>query len=290
MNESSLSIIGAGKVGSSLASYFAFKGIHINAIVDSKESSALDTAEITGVGTASNDLQSIPSDEKAILICVPDGNIEALAHKLAATRTSFRDAIVFHSSGLRTSFDLSPLRSAGAITGSLHPVQSFPSRFFPSERLEGIGCGLEGSTEFLGFGRDLCERLGWQAVEIEADRKVLYHAACVFAGNFLTVLAAASGRILDGARHTIEDGSMDLLLPMMHSVLKELEKSRFQDVLTGPAARGDSEAIKSHLLALHEFHQPSELLYRVFAREALNMAENRKRPERTAASSPTGED
>jgi predicted short-subunit dehydrogenase-like oxidoreductase (DUF2520 family) len=261
-----IAIIGAGKVGSNLARLFHARGLRVTALIDP----ACDAGRAAGLPPAlravlSPSSDAIPPDTDAILIAVPDDAIAAAAEALARHLGPSRVAFVAHCSGLRSSDDVAVL-SPRCAAGSLHPVQSFNSCDIGLEHLEGIGCGIEGDPVFLDAASAFARSLGWHPVRVRKERKALYHAACVLAGNLSLALFADARSLLERSsleRSLLERSSPDdvdapFFEPMLRAVLGRAERTPFADALSGPLARGDAYAIGLHRDALRA-HAP-ELL------------------------------
>jgi predicted short-subunit dehydrogenase-like oxidoreductase (DUF2520 family) len=241
-------------VGGNLLRHFVLNGLNICAVIEPK----LDRHSfIRSAAPAARVLTSLPpvlpQDTDICVLAVPDDQIATLGAQLAERPMLHAGALVFHVSGIRGADDLLPLQEAGCHAGCLHPIQSFPEQPLPRERLVGIGCGIEGPDNFWTRARDFAELLGWMPLRVDPRKKALYHAACVYAGNFSTVLAAHADMLLRSATDS-EDACMDYLLPMMTTVLSQLHDTPAEQILTGPAARGDAETISNHLQAIGEAH------------------------------------
>ncbi len=263
-------VIGAGNVGCTLSRFFYTRGLTVTALIE-RDSMKLEQARSAVFANGfSTELENIPSSATAIIIAVQDHKILDLAERLASMRRQFGNVFIAHTSGLRTADDLAPLAAQGAVTGSLHPIQSFPSPYLDVQRLDAVGCGLEGDMTFIERARDLTTILGWRPLVISKEYKALYHLACVFAGNFLTTLAADALRILQEATSPGVDVSP--LMPMIRSVLKEIEQGSPRSAFTGPVARGDASTIDSHLDQLNKTLPELIPVYSDLVRRSLSLA------------------
>ncbi len=74
-------------------------------------------------------------DAQVLWLCVPDAAIATTAEWLAAQRGDLSGQIVVHSSGALDRGVLAAAERAGARTGSVHPMMSFPTQ--ACDRLEG---------------------------------------------------------------------------------------------------------------------------------------------------------
>ena len=263
-SSSAVCVVGAGKVGSNVLRWLASKAIRITGVITPHPAATHGLLTTVRPEVTGTDLTAIPQSTRFLLLCVPDTLIESIADELASGPLDMSDMIVAHTSGLRTSDALSALSGRAAAFGSFHPVQSFPSADIGLGPLRGIGIGLEGDDRFVAEASGVAWKWGWVPFRVAKQRKPVYHAACVFAGNFLTVLAADAQALLGLASTELPDRT--ILLPMMRHVLERMASHPFEQVLTGPATRGDSEAITSHLEALSAIPGDAATLYALFTK------------------------
>ena len=271
-----ITLIGSGRVGGNLLRHFVSHGLNICAVVEPKlerHSSIRSTAPSARVLTTLPHV--LPQDTDICVLAVPDDQIAPLGALLADRPMLHAGALVFHVSGMRGADDLLPLQEAGCHAGCLHPIQSFPEQLLPRERLEGIGCGIEGPDNFWTRARDFAELLGWMPLRVDPRKKALYHAACVYAGNFNTVLAAHAEMLLRSATGS-DDTCMDYLLPMMTTVLSQLHDRPADQILTGPAARGDAATLADHMQAIGDAHPELLAEYQHLSLAAASLASLRE--------------
>src|SRR5690606_24287151 len=95
-----------------------------------------------------------------------------------------------------------------------------------------------------------------------------YHAAAVFASNYLVTLAATAVRILREIGVPEED-ALPALIPLMRGTLDNLEDLGLASALTGPIARGDLDTVRTHLARLSP---DDRALYCALGRETLQLA------------------
>jgi predicted short-subunit dehydrogenase-like oxidoreductase (DUF2520 family) len=220
-----LAIVGAGRVGSSLAAAAERAGL-----------------EVTLAGR--EDALEASRAAEAVLLCVPDREIERAAAGIAPVASSLRYA--GHTSGAATLNALQPLAEAGAQTFSLHPLQTVPDR---DTDLTGAPCAVAGSSaDALALARGLAERLQMRPFEVPEESRAAYHAAAAIASNFLVALGESAASLLEGLG---PDDARELLAPL---VLRTAANWSEQGAaaLTGPIARGDEETVAAHLEALRE--------------------------------------
>ena len=242
---SAIAIVGAGRIGGSLASAAKRAGI---------STTVLGRGERLDAG----------SDAEAALLCVPDGEIEAAAAVAANAVPPLR--LIGHTSGATTLEALAAAADAGAATFSLHPLQTAPDA---ETDLTGSPCAISGSdAEALSFARALAERLGMRPFEVAEDDRAAYHAAASIASNFLIALEESAAELLEEIGVT---DARELLAPLvLRSAANWADRGR--EALTGPIARGDETTVSRHLDALQQRAPELAELYRVLAARTRELA------------------
>jgi predicted short-subunit dehydrogenase-like oxidoreductase (DUF2520 family) len=241
-----IAIIGAGRVGSSIAAAAQRAGLQVTLAGRAEAREAAHAAE-------------------AILLCIPDEAIADVARELAAVATEPRFA--GHTSGATTLAALAPLADAGAATFSLHPLQTVPDR---ATDFTGSPCAIAGSdAEALAVARVLAERLAMRPFEVPEERRAAYHAAASIASNFLVALEHSAAELLE--RAGIADGR-ELLAPLVLRTAANWSE-RGADALTGPIARGDEATVARHREAVVEVAPELVDLYDALADRTRELAD-----------------
>lgn len=244
-----VAIIGAGRLGTSLGTALMQQGYAIEALSCRRLSSARESARIIGRGEPSADNARAAVRGDWVFITVPDDEIEHVAEQLASSPVNWSAKAAFHCSGLLSSRALGPLQSRGALTASLHPIQTFPAKRSAPDIFCGITFGCEGQKEAMKSVRALVRRLGARILEIKADDKPLYHAACSLASQPLVVLFHEAVGLFRKLGLT-EDRAARSLLPLVQGTLHNIKKLNTSATLTGPIMRGDVKSVTRHLKAL----------------------------------------
>lgn len=215
----------------------------------------------------------------AVFLAVPDDRIPEMAEMLARQGPAPEGCPAFHCSGALSTDALSPLHAQGYQVGSFHPLLSIAHSMGGAERFRGGAVAISGEPEALVAARRIAFALGARTITIPTNRRPVYHAAGVFASNYLLVLLEAARRLLVQAGAP-EDEAVDSLLPLIRGTLDNLESLGSQGALTGPVARGDIETVRLHMRVL----EPRErALYRALGREALALARDGLEPETAGA-------
>jgi predicted short-subunit dehydrogenase-like oxidoreductase (DUF2520 family) len=116
---------------------------------------------------------------------------------------------------------------------------------------------------------ELARSLGMHPVAVPDDKKVLYHAAAVFASNYLVALEGVAEELLQNAGLAAGDARA-ALGPLMRAALDHALATGARDALTGPVSRGDAATVRRHLEALPP---EAERLYRELARAVLRLTD-----------------
>jgi len=270
-----VAIVGAGRLGSTLARELARHGYRVSEIVSSGRHnsvrSARELAKKVRARLASR--QTAYLDANLIWFCVPDRTIAAAAQQLADT-TIWKGKVAFHSSGALTSDELASLRRRGAAVASVHPFMTFVRGSMPS--LQGVPFGLEGDTVALRVARRIVRDLGGEVISIPKNRKVAYHAWGTFASPLLVALLAITEQAARLAGISAAT-SRRKMLPIIRQTLENYARLGPAAAFSGPIVRGDAGIVRQHLHVLSRIPQASAA-YKVLAQSALRYlpVENRK--------------
>jgi predicted short-subunit dehydrogenase-like oxidoreductase (DUF2520 family) len=241
-----LAIVGAGRVGRSLAAAAERAGLEV---------------AVAGRDDAAEAMR----DAGAVLLCVPDSAIAEAAHAVAAVEPV--PPLVGHVSGATELTALAAAEDAGAMTFSLHPLQTVPEG---GADFAGVPAAIAGSSqEALDFARELAAGLGMRPFEVAEEHRAAYHAAASIASNYLVALEESAVELLAAAGI---EGGRDLLAPLVLTTAANWSELG-SDALTGPIARGDDATVARHLEALRERAPELAGLYEQLAHRALRVKE-----------------
>ena len=264
-----VAVIGAGTVGTAIAILLERAGHRIVGISGRAETR----------GRASSYLPGVPFLEPAaaaaqaelVVIGTPDDVIEQTAEALAVASAVGPGTVVTHLSG---SLGLEVLRTAGEAGArilAIHPLQTFPD---VDSALEGMpGCPIAVTAENDDgslLGEQLAADVQGVPFRLANDLRPLYHAAAVFASNYLVTTSAIAESLFAAAG--VPDASR-AMAPLQRASLEHVEHRGSAHALTGPAVRGDAGTIRRNLEAL-ERHAPGLVPpYVAMARATLDLAE-----------------
>lgn len=271
-----LSIIGCGKVGQTLARLWVqHQSIQIQDILNTSIESGTRAATFVGAGRVASsyaDLQ--PAD--IFLITAPDDQIAACCMALANSGRLSANSIVFHCSGALPSSILDSASQHGTAIAGIHPIRSFAVPEKVVADFAGTYCGVEGDKTALDVLNPLFNAIGAQTVSIQGDAKVLYHAAAVFASNYLVTL-------LDTAVQAYGKAGIpqDVALKMMASLVRETTENVLQigpeQALTGPIARNDITTVIKQYRSVNAWDKRYGKLYKQLGKLTAHLARRRKK-------------
>ena len=270
MDKPSIAVIGAGRVGSSLAAALHTTGYPITAVWSRTEAHARELAARVSAPVVS--LESAPRAAALTLIAVSDDSIGELAARLAAGGAWENGRMVIHCSGTLPAAALAPAAARGALVGALHPLVAIAERDQALPR--GITFAVEAAEPLRGLLRRMAHDLGGRPFNLDPEQRPLYHAAAVLASNYTVVLAALAAELLQHAG--VGGGvALEALLPLLRSAVANLETAGLPHALTGPLVRGDAGTVMRHLAELDHAAPAIAAVYRELGKAALPLVEAR---------------
>jgi predicted short-subunit dehydrogenase-like oxidoreductase (DUF2520 family) len=273
-------IIGPGRVGLSLGTVLASAGAGELLFVGRREGAPdHPVMESPGVRYARG-APGPPPDGTILLLAVPDGAIAGVAAEVARLGRPGDRCVALHHSGAQPAASLAPLAEAGYATGSLHPLQTVADPLQGAERLRDAFFTYEGDGEAWAGAARIVEAAGGRMLEVHAEDKARYHAACVFASNYVVACVSVATRLLADAVNVGRAQAAQALQPLWHGALANLERPGLPRALTGPVARGDLATVKGHLESLDGGTRD---LYGRLALEALELSREQGLDAETAA-------
>ncbi|MFN0159466.1 MAG: Rossmann-like and DUF2520 domain-containing protein [Bacteroidota bacterium] len=248
-----ITIIGAGKVGSTLGRILVENGEKIVCVVSRSQRSARSAGRFLKCKTTTTSLSAIPSNTNLVFIATPHATIESVGAGLAELEhLNFNRLSVCHASGMLTAAVLSLLAAKGATTFSFHPLQTFPRDFAPKDIVptaRNIYYGVDGDAKGLRVAKQFAKKLEGKVVEIPPEMRALYHATCVVASNHLTallfIIEQMSAKLGLDRRKFIS-----VFVPIIKATLNNVEKASPAKALSGPVARGGVETVGEHLASI----------------------------------------
>jgi predicted short-subunit dehydrogenase-like oxidoreductase (DUF2520 family) len=265
-----LNIVGAGHLGSTLGRLFAASGAFaVQDVLTRSAASAQAAIAFIGAGHAAAALDRMrPAD--AVMLAVGDDQIESVCAALAAGG-ALDGVLVFHCSGAKSSAALQAAAAQGALTASAHPVRSFADPASVARDFAGTWCGIEGDPRALALLEPALAAIGARTVAIDPAAKTVYHAASVFASNYLVTVLDAALRAYQAAGIP-EPVARELARPLAAETLENVFRLGPRASLSGPIARGDVATVARQQAALDGWDPATGRLYRALAEATTSLA------------------
>ena len=241
-----IAVVGAGRVGTAIAVALRTAGHEVVAVSGRSATAARAARYLPGVPVLA------PSEAArraaVVILAVPDDVLPSVVSALA-DEGGFRDAgWAVHVSGAARLEVLDPAAAAGAHRLGLHPLQTFPTAEDALERLGGARIAITSEdVEGEAFGALLVGDMGGVGFPIQDQARPLYHAAAVFASNYLVAVSSVAAELFAAAGVVDPAAAM---APLQRATLENIERLGAGAALTGPAVRGDLTTIESNLTAL----------------------------------------
>lgn len=264
-----LNLVGAGRVGRTLGRLWRQDGVlQIQDVLTTSAASTQAAVDFIGAGRAVPALDQMrPAD--LWLLAVPDRQIAASAQALAALGRPA--ALAFHASGALPAAELAALQSVGWHCASAHCLLSFADPARVLAQFGGTVCALEGAPAATTRLQPLFSAIGARCFALSSEHKLLYHAAAVWATNFLPVLQAQADTLWQHSGLPAE------LLPglrarLLHHAVDNLLALGPAGALTGPAARGDTALVQRQGQALSALDADAGAAYAALSALAARLA------------------
>ena len=240
-----LGFIGAGTVGTALAVLLNSKGYRVVAVSSRSLTSAEKLAKAVNGCRAYPSPQDVVDTAELIFITTPDDAVGSVAASLQWRQGKG----VIHCSGAASTDILEPARQAGAMVGTIHPLQTLAGVKEAIENIPGSTFGIEAEEPLLSTLKEIATSLGGYPIELKAADKVVYHAAAVIACNYFVTLVKTATDLWQ-TFNVPTDQATRALLPLIRGTLHNIDTIGIPNCLTGPIARGDTGTIRNHIESL----------------------------------------
>ena len=266
-----LSIIGCGNVAKTMAFlWHQSASVEIVDVVNRSQASADESVAFIGAGKALSSLSELRLADIFVLGC-GDDQIESCLEELLKKDIVQTNTIVFHFSGAKSSKVLQKAKALGAKCASLHPVKSFANPASAIESFANTYCGFEGDATACDVLEKLIEDIGGHCFKVDSEKKLTYHAASVFACNYLVALQELSIRAFE--QSGVE---RELAMKILEPIVKETTDNIFQlgtaKALTGPIARGDDKLVVDQFKAVSAWDKDAANIYRLLGKLSVELS------------------
>lgn len=274
----SLNVVGAGRLGKSMARLFAMQGVRIAGVFNRGTSQAELACAFIGQGQACTQLRQLPSADLHLL-AVPDDALSAVTACLLEVSLLQPGDILFHCSGSKSSTELRSqfpaLDELRIAVASVHPLFSFADPERAVAQFPSTICSMEGDALALATLRPIFEQMGAKLVTIDAQQKMLYHAGAVFASNYLVTLLDTSIRAYVAAG-VPQETAQEMARSLAQASLNNVFAMGAASALTGPIKRGDLATVKVQEEVVRAWDDVRADLYRAFIAPTKELAQTGK--------------
>ena len=256
-----VAVIGAGRVGCSIARALAARDHRIVAVSVAQQSSAQRVLEVLGKVPIA-DPEDASLGATVVVLAVPD---DALAQTAQRVSKGLREgAVVVHTSGI-SGTDV--LAACGPNVAAIHPAQTIPE---PTTGLTDVYFAITAPESMREWSWWFVGELGGLPIDVREDERALYHAALSIASNFTVALAGDAADLL---------GKPEALAPLIRQTVDNVIRLGADAALTGPIVRGDAGTVRAHIAALTAKAPHLLEAYIANARRTLDRAVKAKRIE-----------
>jgi len=264
-----VAVVGAGRLGTAVAVALRRARHRIVGVAGRAETHGRAHAHLPDVPVGEPAVVATEAD--LVIVGTPDDLVEPTVCALADAGAVGSGSWVAHLSGALGLDVLEAARSAGARVLAIHPLQTFPDVASAIDGLPGCAIAVTADDEEgYGLGERLAVDLGGVSFRLADEMRPLYHAAAVFASNYLIAASAIGESLFELAGVPDAAGAM---APLQRASLDHVERLGAVGALTGPAVRGDVGTLERNLDALRR-HAPRLVgPYVAMARATVELAE-----------------
>ncbi len=265
-----IGIIGAGRVGSSLAAT-TFPNAHVVAVSSRRPEHREWLSQRNPEVQVVDDAADVASLADLVFITTSDAAIKPVCDSIGWQPHHE----VIHCSGVSTLDVLDSAKSASASVAGFHPLQTFPS-YGDDTMLRRISYAVDCQDDDLKTWLwDLALSLESQPFAIEGElAHAVYHASAVLTCGLLAGLVGISAELWE--RAGIErDEALKLMSPILESTIKAIDEDGLPDAISGPYVRGDLGTIKKHLETTAHVAPDTSRAYAALALAQLHIADEK---------------
>jgi predicted short-subunit dehydrogenase-like oxidoreductase (DUF2520 family) len=270
-----ISIIGCGNVGQTLGRLWANDdSVVLQDVMNRSAESAASSVAFIGAGRAVAAFADLRAADIFVVAC-PDDRIASCCNALADSGILRPDNVVFHCSGALPSTTLLAAANQRALIASVHPIRSFAVPEQLVHHFSGTFCGVEGDPKAIVRLGQVFSAIGATLVPIDPASKTIYHAAAVFASNYLVTLldTACEAYVKSGIR---PDTALKLMEPLVRETVNNVFRLGSTHALTGPIARRDLRTVVRQYRAVNQWNRRRGALYKLLGKLTAAIATRRK--------------
>lgn len=267
-----IGFIGAGRVGFTLGRHLSDNGYDVTGYYNRNLNAADEAAFFTGTKRF-NSIKEITNESDIVFLTVSDRALPLIWEQMK--NLNLKDKIICHTSGALSSGIFDGIARYGAYGYSIHPLFAVYSKTESYKEFSKSFITIEGHPKYISYFREMFEKTGHKTAVISSDCKMRYHAAAVFASNFVVGTVSIAEKMLRTCGFT-EKESREALGPILMNNCRNIIEAGTEGALTGPAERNDISTVMSHLDVLSE---DEKRVYVALSEAVISLAEI-KHPEK----------
>ena len=271
-----IGFIGAGRVGCVLGKYLKEqgRGFSLMGYCSQGDLSARKAAEYTQSSFYETP-EELFADCDAVFVTTPDDAIATVWQRLCSCKITLEDKLLIHCSGVLTSDIFADAASAGLTQVSLHPLYAVSDPWEDCRVMRDAFFTIEGSGPRLEEFHGLLLESGLMQQQLDAEKKIKYHAAATAASNLMIGLIEMAVGLLEDCGFQRFYARV-ALRPLMEGNMNAVLEKGTTEALTGPAERADVETVERHLQVLTDEERE---IYRLLTKKLVKVAK-KKHPEK----------
>lgn len=224
-------ILGSGNVASGLAPALDESGIKVRQVYSRNIDHASELAGQIGA-EAVDRIEDIVRDARLYVVSLSDDAVAPTAAAMTGT-----GGLWVHTAG---GVDASVLAPASKSYGVLYPLQTFSKG--RKVDMRNVPLFIEGADSgAMSEIREIARRLSDNVSEADSRKRLVLHAAAVFACNFVNYLWGTADEILKANGEDLR-----VLEPLIRETLAKAMAMPPRQAQTGPARRGDTKVAERH--------------------------------------------
>jgi predicted short-subunit dehydrogenase-like oxidoreductase (DUF2520 family) len=201
-----------------------------------------------------------------IILCVPDNKIKCVLGVIQQSGIDITGKTFVHTSGAVGLDVFSRLENDKIYAGCMHPMMAVTDS---SKDFKNITFDICGSNSFEEKIKPVIHHLKAKCIVVDELQKLNLHIAAVLTSNYMVTLMGTALQLFKNSDldHT---KIRSALLPLMNSVLSNLEKEEPSKALTGPIFRVDISTLQKHLEVINDLPNLKNV-YTTLAKETINL-------------------
>ncbi len=272
----SVFVLGAGRVGRSLAVELGGAGVPLAGIWSRTEEHAREAAALTRCEARFGAWPDTSAAE-VVLFCLPAAATVTAAEGLAAAGPAAPRQIWLHAAPTLPGDVLRRGPGLPLAVGSVFPFIGFGVR--PRVPAPNYAWLVEGEPAAVNLATRIGRAMGHEVLAIPAPFKPVLHTSLTFVTGFMAALLDAAADLFVRTGMPYSEAT-DILEPVLQATCEAFLDHGAASI-SGPVARGEADCVARHLETLHQVAPDMMPLYRWMARYqvALTMASGQSRPE-----------